>query len=71
MTHDITVTDALYARYETLATELDGFDSADDLIEYVLSASATELEQTTDTETTDEVDDEAVHDRLKQLGYVE
>ena len=71
MSTDITVTDALYSRYETLADQLDGFDSAEDLVAYLLAESAAELEQTTDSEPTDDVDDDAVHDRLKQLGYVE
>jgi hypothetical protein len=59
-------------RYESLAAELDGFDGADDLAEYVLEATAAEIERSggTDSGAASAADD-VVEDRLEQLGYLE
>jgi len=59
-------------RYESLAAELDGFDGADDLAEYVLEATAAEIERGDGTDSgAASADDEVVEDRLEQLGYLE
>ncbi|WP_423746934.1 hypothetical protein V5735_22660 (plasmid) [Haladaptatus sp. SPP-AMP-3] len=68
---EISISDSLYSKYKTLAENLDGFDSGNELIEYVLSETATELQGRSPMKTKESVDDEAVQDRLKQLGYVE
>ncbi|UPV76575.1 hypothetical protein M0R89_18760 (plasmid) [Halorussus limi] len=59
-------------RYELLADELDGFDDADELAEYVLESTATEIERGDAADArTDRADDDVVEDRLEQLGYLE
>ncbi|WP_276302436.1 hypothetical protein [Halorussus lipolyticus] len=58
-------------RYEPLADRLDGFDSPDELAEYVLEATAEEIERGDTDSATDSADDEVVEDRLEQLGYLE
>jgi len=59
-------------RYELLADELDGFDDADDLAEYVLESTASEIERgDAASGAADSADDDVVEDRLEQLGYLE
>jgi hypothetical protein len=59
-------------RYELLADELDGFDDADELAEYVLESTAAEIRRGDATDaSTDSADDDVVEDRLEQLGYLE
>jgi hypothetical protein len=63
-------------RYELLADELDGFDDADDLAEYVLESTAAEIERGDSSvsatgSAADSADDDVVEDRLEQLGYLE
>jgi hypothetical protein len=58
-------------RYEPLADQLDGFDSPDELAEYVLEATAAEIERGDSGSAADSADDEVVEDRLEQLGYLE
>ncbi len=59
-------------RYELLADELDGFDDADDLAEYVLESTASEIERGGAAGgAADSADDDVVEDRLEQLGYLE
>lgn len=65
----------LHDRYAQLASELDGFEDADDLARYVLEETATELGRSdgggSDGGAGDSADDEVVEDRLEQLGYLE
>jgi len=59
-------------RYELLADELDGFDDAGELVEYVLESTASEIQRGDAADaSTDSADDEVVEDRLEQLGYLE
>ena len=67
----VSISDSLYSKYKTLAENLEGFNSEDELIEYILSETATELQGRSPMKAKESVDDEAVQDRLKQLGYVE
>jgi len=67
---EVTIPDDLLERYERLASDLTGFEDADELLEYVLTETASELERT-DGVTGNDVDEDAVDQRLRDLGYVE
>jgi hypothetical protein len=55
----------------TAATEsLSGFDDENEFIAFVLSQVVAELDDG-EAATADRTDDDAVEDRLRQLGYVE
>lgn len=44
---EVEITDELYARLSTIATDLSEFETTDDLVEFALETVATDLEQTT------------------------
>jgi hypothetical protein len=68
----IQLSNDLRNRYEPLADQLDGFEDADELAEYVLEATAAEIERGDGTDSgAASADDEVVEDRLEQLGYLE
>ena len=60
-------------RYDSLVTELDGFDDGEALARYVLEATAEELERGDGSAASaaDSAEDDVVEDRLEQLGYLE
>lgn len=61
----------LHTRLDRLAGELNGFEDATQLLLYVLGETAAELEDGGVADAADAVDDEAIENRLEQLGYLE
>lgn len=61
----------LHARLERLAVELDGFEDTAELLLFVLGETVAELENETARDAADAVDDDAIENRLEQLGYLE
>ena len=68
---EIRIPDRLYENYQRLSSELDGFDTPDEMIQYVLAETASELEANRSEPTEDRDDDDDVAQRLQDLGYIE
>jgi hypothetical protein len=65
----------LCARLSQIAAELPEFESTEELVEYVLESAAMELERELDTDALADdqagpEDDDAVEERLEDLGYL-
>jgi hypothetical protein len=67
---DVDVSPPLYDRYDRLASELSGFEDADELIAYVLNEVANEIERDVGGEFNEALDEEEVEQRLEDLGYM-
>ena len=67
----LTIQDSLYKKYNKLANELDGFADAEELIAYLLRESARELQKENIGNQDGDINEEAVYNRLSDLGYVE
>ncbi|RBI60710.1 CopG family transcriptional regulator [halophilic archaeon] len=68
---EVSIPKSLYTKIESLAKELNGFDGPDELIKYILSESAAEIEENAVENVGETVEEDAVQERLEQLGYVE
>lgn len=68
---DIEISDELYSRYERLAAKFDDFENETALIQYLLESAADELERNVPAVQSDGITNEAVKDRLEDLGYIE
>lgn len=74
---ELTVSSELYNRFAELSAEFEEFDTAEDLIGFILQDSADELESRIYTHTKEgddsgeAMDEAAMEDRLKDLGYIQ
>jgi hypothetical protein len=57
-------------RYDELSEELSGFEDGEEVVDFILTRVAEELESNSSIEGTSETDSE-VEQRLQDLGYME